>query len=679
MNEMHYRYSPIIYSLRIFILAGFQFLLITITYGQVIDSLQTQLRATQHDSIRLRLYSEIIELYYWNSQYDSMQVYNQTLYTLSKQIYSNSSNEYAALYFHRSGLYYRAKGMFAESLQALNKGLRISRQINDQSRISKILYALSVVYADQGDTKKAIEQLLSNLSYYEKRKLTDMILNTYTVLVTVYEKLENRKLSHYYIDQYLRLIKEVNDPQKLFVGYSLKADLYKEHNAYRLERRYRQLSLRLARQLKQPDQLIYALNGLAANLRKDNQPGLAIRYLKEAIELSREMSEGKSYALGVTWQEFARVELQLGHTGEALRAAKLAVAATRAGGRPDAVVESLSTLAMVQETNGNYEAALKIYKVHRALSDSLFNLEKNEKIAQVQAHYDLKNKENAILLLNKDIQFERLKAKEQDLQHLMLKLSIVILVLVVGIISYFLRRFYLTQKVLARQKQEIENRTVELVATNSMKDKIFSILSHDLRSPVASLKASFTLMKVKNRLPSELNGLEREVNGLSHTLDNILYWALMQQSGLRIRRQQVELSDLVNEVLGSFTGLIQSKQLIVVFDSVLVAVWLDENLVVLVLRNILHNAIKFTGSGGRIQISILEKSSETYLFIADTGVGMDLRNQTVDQPVHGYGTGLGLGLSEELMQLMGGRLTIESEIGRGTTISLSWPSPAVSN
>jgi signal transduction histidine kinase len=99
----------------------------------------------------------------------------------------------------------------------------------------------------------------------------------------------------------------------------------------------------------------------------------------------------------------------------------------------------------------------------------------------------------------------------------------------------------------------------------------------------------------------------------------------------------------------------------------------------LVLRNILHNAIKFTGSGGRIQISILEKSSETYLFIADTGVGMDLRNQTVDQPVHGYGTGLGLGLSEELMQLMGGRLTIESEIGRGTTISLSWPSPAVSN
>ncbi|WP_170139284.1 sensor histidine kinase [Larkinella arboricola] len=363
-------------------------------------------------------------------------------------------------------------------------------------------------------------------------------------------------------------------------------------------------------------------------------------------------------------------------TKQALRLAQRCVADAKSIKVAKDIAMGLETLALVQERMGYYQQALKSYKEYQVITDSLRTVEKS---AKVQALYELEKKESTIQLLQKKSQLDYLKVKQQE-QKLALAnrqrplyiMGISVLTSLVGITGYFLRRFYRAQQLLTRKKQEIETQARELQETNRLKDRLFAIVGHDLRSPVASLKASFTLLKIKDRYPTELTRLEQEVNGLSQTLDTILYWSLNQQQGLQLRQQRLLLQELIQDALDGFTGFIRQKQLIVTFNAVPACVWADENMTMLVFRNILHNAFKFTPPGGAVRISIAIEPDQTSLRIADTGIGMDVTYADADRQAQ-QGTGIGLSLSKDLMQRNGGRLTLESKKGRGTSVTLSWP------
>lgn len=217
------------------------------------------------------------------------------------------------------------------------------------------------------------------------------------------------------------------------------------------------------------------------------------------------------------------------------------------------------------------------------------------------------------------------------------------------------------------------NQAEHLQESNGLKDKLFSILAHDLRSPVASLKTTFLALKLRKREQQDIDGLEEQVDQLYFTLDNVLHWSLNQQNGLQVSPRLVVLRNVVNEVLAGFKGLIIYKELTILVDGPLVLASLDETLLALVLRNVIHNAIKFTPPQGSIHISIYEEKDTTGITIQDSGVGMEI-NQ-MDQPVSltGQGTGLGLRVSQELMSRNNGKLSIESQPEQGTTVTLSWP------
>ncbi len=165
--------------------------------------------------------------------------------------------------------------------------------------------------------------------------------------------------------------------------------------------------------------------------------------------------------------------------------------------------------------------------------------------------------------------------------------------------------------------------------------------------------------------------MEYQVNGLYNTLDNLLYWSLNQREGIRVMSRSVNLSDIAYDVLESFEGMIRLKKLIVTADLEDFMVRMDENLTLLVFRNILHNALKFTPEGGAIRISIRQEPTQIHLIVTDTGIGMD-KNRITQAATDERGTGLGLRISKDLMIRNGGWLSIESQLGKGTTVTLSW-------
>jgi signal transduction histidine kinase len=246
-------------------------------------------------------------------------------------------------------------------------------------------------------------------------------------------------------------------------------------------------------------------------------------------------------------------------------------------------------------------------------------------------------------------------------------------------------------------EQEVAQRTADLnrvVAQlqelNHIKDRFFSIISHDLRSPLATL-ASFLNILIDysdNFSADELQLMARKtrqsVNNLSDLLENLLEWALSQMDMSHFEPQQLPLENLVQEIIGLLEVSAQEKNIVVqTHIPEHLSVFADRNMLSFVLRNALVNALKFTDSGGTIQICAQEEGALVWVQIKDNGIGISAEDlDKIFNPQlhftrrgtqHEKGTGLGLLLCKEFVEKGGGQIILQSDLGKGTTLSFSVP------
>ncbi len=237
-----------------------------------------------------------------------------------------------------------------------------------------------------------------------------------------------------------------------------------------------------------------------------------------------------------------------------------------------------------------------------------------------------------------------------------------------------------TQKVIERQAKELKE-------SNLTKDKIFSIISHDLRGTVNQLPELLNLMESGHLTLDEfkllLPELKQNATNLSTLTDNILHWAKSQIHGIEIVKTWFNLNEIVKEnVLLSMRQA--QKKSIQLTNNVNVdqLVFADKDTIRLLLRNLISNGIKFTPNNGKVTISTQIHESSIYVSVADTGIG--LSKKEVDSIFgQGYytkrgtggekGSGLGLKLCREFAEKNGGTLTIESAVGQGSKITFCIP------
>jgi PAS domain S-box-containing protein len=238
------------------------------------------------------------------------------------------------------------------------------------------------------------------------------------------------------------------------------------------------------------------------------------------------------------------------------------------------------------------------------------------------------------------------------------------------------------------QKQELQAQSEYLTALNKTKDRLFSIISHDLRNPMMGLKGLLELFNQDAITPGEFQELtfklQGSLDGLQNTLENLLQWSARQMNGITTNPKQMNLTESGNEVIRLFTATAQSKQ-VHLFNLIKPATWVfaDENHVQLILRNLISNALKFTPEEG--MVTVMSRNRETFveICIIDTGVGMDeetithLFQDEVAQSQYGTkgerGTGLGLNLCREMIKKNRGRIWIKSAVGKGSSFIFTLP------
>jgi signal transduction histidine kinase len=231
----------------------------------------------------------------------------------------------------------------------------------------------------------------------------------------------------------------------------------------------------------------------------------------------------------------------------------------------------------------------------------------------------------------------------------------------------------------------------ELAELNHTKNKLLSIIGHDLKGPLNSLKGVLQLLNNKHISQEEfymLSGnLQQSTENLHSSLNNLLQWALSQMKGIQPKPARVNLSKLVQELEGLFAETARHKQIRLLNTlPPELEVFCDPDQVQLVVRNLLSNALKFSAEGLRIQV-YAEAINEQYLEIsvADEGTGIppevlkNLFTPDISNSRKGTkgesGTGLGLLLCKEMVEKNGGSLRVSSTPGKGSTFTFSLPRP----
>ena len=230
-----------------------------------------------------------------------------------------------------------------------------------------------------------------------------------------------------------------------------------------------------------------------------------------------------------------------------------------------------------------------------------------------------------------------------------------------------------------------------LKVANETKDKLFSIIAHDIKSPLNMFQTFLNVSEQANMSPKEFFGyqqtLQERLDSLTGTVDELLEWSRMQLGGINAYPAMVNVRDIVNENIDLFDSLIKKKNIeFKVSASSDVSAWIDENHFKVALRNLIHNAIKYTNGGGTVEVLSNKTDKGTIVRVADTGVGM--ASGTVDSIIRKeiqdsqagtereMGTGLGLSLSIGLLEKNNCEVSVESEINKGTTFEIKIPNQA---
>ena len=572
------------------------------------------------------------------------------------------------------GLYHFQRREFAKAIREWIKVVRLSETARDTNRLVQNHYNLSAAYADIGLYEQTIDHALQSLRV--QPRLTDpyKLSGAYAILATNYRRVGNLAQ----VERYDKLaldyagLARAEDP-----GWEvlLRAEKYSTQKKYRLALEQFRLFIAIQTRRHSVDNVAHTQLYVAQTLNELARFDEARQAAEAAIGFCRRdgdpVDEAKAYDL------LAHIWLQQGQPVPAIQAARRSVALARQSN--DAVVrsEALKTLADAQESGGQYRNSLQTTHQLQSLTDSVTTANKIEVIAAIQARFDLEQKDNHIDVLNKNLAINELKANQQRLLGWLIIGS---LAMGVSITVFFLRRSN-------RQKREIETQAAQLTEINGVKDRLFSIVSHDLRGPVMSLQQSLDRLETASPATQSdaLPRFRQSVNAVAALTDNVLCWALSQMGGLRTRPQSFAVQEVMSDVLALCQETVRQKNIEIIINDehageAAPLVLADENQTEIAIRNIVQNALKFSPVGGRLTVSVEPQNNQVSVLIADEGPGFDWQSgYTGTTRASSNSTGLGLMVVEDLMRRNGGTLQISRRINgtTGTVARLSWPTPEI--
>lgn len=625
-------------------------------------NLLADLKKAPNDTSKVRLYSKLGS-YYMLAQPDSANYYCGEGLKLAKALKSKYGE---ALILTQLANVNDSHTNFRVAKKYYEEALEIFTSMNDDLSIATVKNGLGVSEGKSGNFSRATNLFLEALTIFKKLNNTNGVIQSYIKLGTVNDLNGNLdKALEYFtlandlnkdttnnayftllnnfginaarrgnferaISFFEKAIKSSKD-KPLFVDIYL-ANLnncmkaYAEMGNKTKSLAYHKLALAKAREIQLPDEEARALYNFAT-YEVESNPNLAITYLEQALSIQE-----------------------------------------KNGGNPDLTASIYGELSSAYKYANKFQEGYNALEKYYNLKDSFFNINKSRELANMFSDFELKEAKNQVEEL------ELMNAKRTAERNF-------VIIAIIAVFSIII--------ILWINRNKLQKLNRQLTETNRVKDKLFSIIGHDLKGPIGNIVQLLELISNKELSEEEQEILVQEVkkqtNVTNETLNDLLTWGQAQLKGVIINPIVFNAKEIIQQNLHVLATQASSKQ-IQIEDNIAEQTQLkaDKNQIDFVFRNLISNALKFSNTNSKVEISSSNKNNEIVFAIKDYGKGISKEQQQqflqsnikVSYGTSGEkGTGLGLLLTKEFIKANNGKIWLESEEGVGTTFYISLPKP----
>ncbi len=555
---------------------------------------------------------------------------------------------------------------------------------------------LSQINQLSDELKQKVNELETEANNHLSAGKTSNALNNFNQIAEIYKKNKLYSSSIEYYNKSLVQAKKINSSYKLNSVYFNLISLYKAQanwsEALVCENEKIKLSCLSGNKKTLANDLINA----AYSLRKLKKYTEAISKLEEALKIS--LFEIKNEQLTIKcYKELANNYNQLGNTEKYNEYTNLIKRIE---------VEKTTNALEDRTINAEYNAQIKEDSLSKTttklanISDSLSS------VTDSLTKFTELTREQQLEIQLQNAQIANQETELRINKYIIIFLSIIFLITLTAAILWYIQYkkkhealtiVQLQKEEILQQKEEIQTQSDELefqrdelYRSNKTKEKLFSVVAHDLKNPIHALIGfSDLLINEKDRLNSEekeqyLEFIHSSALQIHNLLENLLKWAQSQSSSIQFKPENIDINELININISLFNEIGKKKQIeLIAKEKTNQKAFADKNMVNTIIRNLINNALKFTDKNGKISLSAKTIDNFIEISVTDTGIGItdEIKKKilnpeeffssagTMDEP----GTGLGLAICKEFLDAHNSSLEIESQAGKGSTFSFKIP------
>lgn len=576
-----------------------------------------------------------------------------------------STNKNRSEAYNFIGVVYGNIGELDSAVYYYRKALQVAETLKDSLQIAYTLNNIGDYYHKTSLYSLALEKILQAYDIFEKFKDKEGMAYTLNDIGEIYFKQNHFDRAMEYFKRAEILRRELNNKRGIAKTLINQATVLSNKNQFDEALDIYEKVLEIADEIGYTKGKSWVYSGMSLIYKTLKRYSLAVDYSKKALEIDLEIDN--KYGEIADYNDLGGIYFEIGDYENAEKYLQLAREEAARTGYLDQLMIANKAFTKLFTAQNNFKKAYESMLEYEELKDSIFSTETSNHIADLQTAFveERKNRENQILL--------KLVDYEKSTRNYFILVSILVLIAVV-----FMILKYKTQK----KANELLN---EL---NESKDKFFSVIAHDLKNPFGALMNISELLKSDyNSLSDDerielVKSLYESSKDINRMLNDLLTWSRSQKGEIKILKEQLNLKELVQKAKAPYDLVAKNKNITVKIDiEPKLEVFADKYILEIVIANLLHNAIKFSHTNGLIIINAKEKNGRINLIVRDFGKGMDKEtirkilqsamSITTEGTQQEKGTGLGLKISKEFLQLHGSTLSVESEVDKGTAFTVT--------
>jgi signal transduction histidine kinase len=583
---------------------------------------------------------------------------------------------------------YRMKENLALAYQYYQKALPQARSLRKVYEEADLYYGLASIQSQWSNYKEALEAAYSAHRLYESLQEASGRAACDNMIGLIHNEMGEYEKSLQHFSQALQIYEQLADSANVAVAYNNLALSYGGLGKEDTSLAYLQKALQLSLKLRNYDGVGAAYNNMGDLYYYKKAYQEAIEYYQKSLKEYEKIDNlgGK----GANFVSLGRVHKAQGDYENAVLFFGKAAVIFQGIGSKYQIAQIYKDIFEIYKLLNKPALALEFHELYTAFQDSLFNERISKQVKEVEARYE-------VAAQNKKI--EQLEAAQKAKNNLNLALMVIsTLALFTLVLLYYL--YYNRQKsnrLLQEKNAKIQFQNEELLLSQKnlreliqTRDKFFSIISHDLRSPLNSLTGFLQVLIrhseafSKEEIVQFATKLDKSVANLKDLLENLLTWSRAQTGGIEFHPEVLDIREIAEANIELLKNSASAKLLKLHLEAEGdTRAQADRNMVLFVLRNLLANAIKFTPKNGQISTQIIPKAHYIQISVSDTGIGMSqetlqkLFRIDVSHSQKGTdneaGTGLGLILCKEFVEKNKGEIWVESQEGKGSTFHFTLP------